>query len=76
MPNNVQDPRPIKRGLPPMKIPTPSTEGFSEEQSGAAAPGHTLEIPMRLFSNTIRKTRKAMAGLAPGEVMRVLTNDP
>ena len=59
-----------------MRTPMPITDGLEEEQAGASAPGHTLKIPMRLFSNTIRKTRNAMAGLAPGEVMRILTNDP
>ncbi len=59
-----------------MKTSTPSPNGSTEEQSNAAASGHTLEIPMRLFQSTIKHIQKAMAGLAPGEVVQVLTNDP
>ena len=59
-----------------MKTLLSSTDGLQEAQPGAAAPGHKLEIPMRLFRSTIRRIQEAMAGLAPGEVVQVMTNDP
>lgn len=59
-----------------MKTPLPPTDDFPEAQPGTDVPVHTLEIPLRLFRSTIRRVQQTMAGLTPGEVVRVLTNDP
>ena len=50
MTSDAQDLQPVNNGLPPMKTPMPSTDGYTEAQTGAASQDHTLEIPLRFFS--------------------------
>jgi len=54
----------------------PEQEGMEYPSIGEDSIAAHLHVPLGLFCGTVRRTRRAMAALEPGEVLALHTDDP